>query len=167
MLFNARARIAVVSNTFRELWLVLIVRQSTTSQQSSSQWAETKKLRLYMSVSISTGLVPSASLVPRCWDESHLFCKLWLLFLLRLLLLLSLLRLTSDPKLLRRHLFTSFPSNASLVSKSSQATTVEWMDGDQRNLEILFFVWILLGRAILNCCPLFKMLRNRSLYLLD
>lgn len=75
-----------------------------------------------MSVSISTGLVPSASLVPRCWDESHLFCKLWLLFLLRLLLLLSLLRLTSDPKLLRRHLFTSFPSNASLVSKSSQAT---------------------------------------------
>lgn len=72
-----------------------------------------------MSVSISTGLVPSASLVPRCWDESHLFCKLWLLFLLRLLLLLSLLRLTSDPKLLRRHLFTSLPSNASLVQVQS------------------------------------------------
>jgi hypothetical protein len=84
-----------------------------------------------MSVSISTGLVPSASLVPRCWDESHLFCKLWLLLLqlMLLLLLLSLLRLTSHPKLLRRHLFTSLPSNASLVSKSSQASHHGGMNG--------------------------------------
>lgn len=96
-----------------------------------------------MSVSISTGLVPSASVVPRCWDESHLFCKLWLLLLLLrlilLLLLLSLLRLTSDPKLLRRHLFTSLPSNASLVSKSSQTSHHGGMNGrGPETLEIWF-----------------------------